>query len=145
VIKVLLFIVIAAHCMSGGSTHYGHGLDHGHFGASGIYVNSNDPVAAHRSLPFGTIVRVINADPKSKNYKESTLVIIFDRGPVRKSACIDLMAHTMWDLAGKKCGGIKVRLEVVNTRYQCNSYKCLSKKLGVKRITDEKLLEMINK
>jgi rare lipoprotein A len=53
--------------------------------ASGQRMNPNLFTAAHRSLPFGTRVRVIN----ELNGKEVT-VIINDRGPFIRGRIIDL-------------------------------------------------------
>ncbi len=143
-IRMILFFIISVHQMSGLATHYGHGWD-GRMGASGIQVNSNDPVAAHRTLPFGTIIRVINNDPRSKLYGSSVTVIVFDRGPYGKGRILDMMPHSLWDLAGKKVGGLKVKIEVLDIRYQCTTYKCLAKKLKTRRITDERLLRLLVK
>lgn len=76
----LLLLLLNPHVMSGLMTSLGCGWN-GKMGASGITYNCNDPVAAHKTLPFGTIVRVINTDPRSKHYKDSTVVVIFERGP----------------------------------------------------------------
>ena len=140
-LKILCILNISP-MMSGLATHYGHGWDN-RTGSSGIRVNSNDPVAAHRTLPFGTIVRVINNDPKSIRYKTSTVVVIFDRGPYGKGRVLDMMPHSLWDLSGNKCGGLKVKLKIIDSTYACNSYQCLRKNLKVNRITDKVLLHML--
>ena len=53
--------------------------------ASGIPLNDNDMTAAHKSLPFGSKVKVTN----QKNGHAVT-VTITDRGPYVKGRCIDL-------------------------------------------------------
>jgi rare lipoprotein A len=53
--------------------------------ASGIPLNENDMTAAHKSLPFGSKVRVIN-----KKNGNAVTVTITDRGPYAKGRCIDL-------------------------------------------------------
>jgi rare lipoprotein A len=53
--------------------------------ASGIPLNDNDMTAAHKSLPFGSKVRVIN-----KKNGNAVTVTITDRGPYAKGRCIDL-------------------------------------------------------
>jgi len=135
--------LIMAHSMTGIATHYGFGWSGKRFGGSGIMVHADDPIAAHKTLPYGTIVRVINDDRRSDRYGEGTAVVIFDRGPYADGRVIDMMPHSLWDLAGKKVGGLKVRLEVIDVRYQCPDYYCLRKKLKVRRITDEVLLKML--
>jgi len=53
--------------------------------ADGIPLNDNDMTAAHKSLPFGSKVRVIN-----KKNGNAVTVTITDRGPYAKGRCIDL-------------------------------------------------------
>ena len=53
--------------------------------ASGIPLNDNDMTVAHKSLPFGSKVKVTN----QKNGHAVT-VTITDRGPYDKGRCIDL-------------------------------------------------------
>ena len=53
--------------------------------ASGIPLNDEDMTAAHKSLPFGTTVRVTN-----KKTGHAVTVKITDRGPYVKGRCIDL-------------------------------------------------------
>ena len=53
--------------------------------ASGIPLNDNDMTAAHKSLPFGSKVKVTN----KKNGRAVT-VTITDRGPYVEGRCIDL-------------------------------------------------------
>nr|PZN22808.1 MAG: septal ring lytic transglycosylase RlpA family lipoprotein [Pseudomonadota bacterium] len=64
--------------------------------------------AAHRSLPFGTIVRVIREDTRRAVY-----VRINDRGPYRKGRVIDLSRAAAEELAMIRSGLAKVRAEVV--------------------------------
>lgn len=53
--------------------------------ASGIPLNDNDMTAAHKSLPFGSKVKVTN-----KKNGNAVTVTITDRGPYAKGRCIDL-------------------------------------------------------
>ena len=53
--------------------------------ASGIPLNDNDMTAAHKSLPFGSKVKVTN-----KKNGHAVTVTITDRGPYVKGRCIDL-------------------------------------------------------
>jgi rare lipoprotein A len=53
--------------------------------ASGISLNDNSMTAAHKSLPFGSKVKVTN-----KNNGHAVTVRITDRGPYVKGRCIDL-------------------------------------------------------
>jgi rare lipoprotein A len=58
---------------------------HGRQTASGEHYNHNDLTAAHRTLPFGTRVKVTN--PRNNR---SVVVVINDRGPFIKGRIIDL-------------------------------------------------------
>ncbi|MGE3150988.1 MAG: septal ring lytic transglycosylase RlpA family protein [Pseudorhodoplanes sp.] len=53
--------------------------------ASGIPLNDNALTAAHKTLPFGSKVRVTN-----KNNGNSVTVTITDRGPFVRGRCIDM-------------------------------------------------------
>src|SRR5499425_1655317 len=53
--------------------------------ASGIPLNDNAMTAAHKSLPFGSRVKVTN-----KKSGDAVTVTITDRGPYVKGRCIDL-------------------------------------------------------
>jgi rare lipoprotein A len=71
----------AAHAQSGVASHYSD-LS---VTASGRSYSSGAMVAAHRSLPFGTKVRV-----KNPRNGRSIVVTIVDRGPFIKGRIIDL-------------------------------------------------------
>jgi rare lipoprotein A len=69
---------------AGMASWYGPGF-HGRKTASGERFNTNDLTAAHRFLPFGTRVRVVNAATG-----RSVVVRINDRGPFHGGRVIDL-------------------------------------------------------
>lgn len=69
---------------TGVASWYGPGF-HGRKTASGKKFNQNALTAAHRTLPFGTKLRVHN--PKTN---KSTVVVINDRGPYHGNRIIDL-------------------------------------------------------
>lgn len=69
---------------SGRASWYGPGF-HGRRTASGETFNTNELTAAHRTLPFGTRVRVVN-----KRTGQSVIVRINDRGPYAHGRVIDL-------------------------------------------------------
>ena len=69
---------------SGKASWYGPGF-HGKRTASGETFNTNEMTAAHRTLPFGTKVRVVN-----KKTGKSVVVRINDRGPYAHGRVIDL-------------------------------------------------------
>jgi rare lipoprotein A len=68
----------------GEASWYGPGF-HGRRTASGERFDTNAMTAAHRSLPFGTRVRVVN-----KHTGQSVVVRINDRGPYARGRVIDL-------------------------------------------------------
>lgn len=72
----------AAEC--GGASWYGPGF-HGKKTASGQRFNENAMTAAHKSLPFGTIVKVTD-----QATGRSIKVEITDRGPFHPGRIIDL-------------------------------------------------------
>jgi rare lipoprotein A len=73
--------------------------------ASGERANPNMMTAAHRSLPFGTIVTVINLD----NGKE-VKVRINDRGPFVRSRVIDVTRQAAKELGFTGKGTTRVKV-----------------------------------
>lgn len=76
--------------------------------ANGERINLRDYTAAHRTLPFGTRVRV------SYNQRQ-VIVRINDRGPYGRRL-IDLSTAAFSQLASLKKGVIPVRLEILTAR-----------------------------
>ena len=97
----------ARKTQDGKATWYG-GKFHGRKTASGERFNQNAFTAAHRTLPFGTRVRVTN----KKNGK-SVQVRINDRGPFGGRAIIDLSRAAARDLDMISDGIVPVHLEVL--------------------------------
>lgn len=73
--------------------------------ASGERFDQNQLTAAHRSLPFGTQVRVTNL-----NNEKSVIVRINDRGPYARSRIIDLSRHAAQQLGMLRSGVAPVRV-----------------------------------
>lgn len=86
---------------------YGPGF-HGGRTASGESFNSNGLTAAHRSLPFGTKVKVTNL-----NNGRSVVVRINDRGPHSGGRLIDLSAGAARLIGVVRSGVAPVLLEVL--------------------------------
>ena len=76
--------------------------------ASGERFDNNAMTAAHKTLPFGTEVKVTNLD----NGKSVT-VIINDRGPFVKGRIIDLSRAAFSQIADHDKGVAKVEIRVV--------------------------------
>lgn len=93
---------------------YYHDKFNGRKTASGSIFNNKNYTAAHKTLPFGTKVRVTNL----KNSKE-IIVEINDRGPFIKGRQLDLSKKAFMDLAQNKNNGIlNVKIEVLPEDYQ---------------------------
>jgi rare lipoprotein A len=81
---------------------------HGKQAANGEMFNMNDLVAAHRTLPFGTRLRVTN----TANGK-SVVVRIIDRGPYVEGRILDLSLGAAKVIDMVASGTARVRIEVV--------------------------------
>lgn len=97
------------HSQSGVASYYSKRLQ-GSRTASGERHNSNEMVAAHKTLPFGTKVKVTNLS----NGKE-VIVKINDRGPFAKGRVIDLSYGAFSKIESPGKGLTKVKLEVLNS------------------------------
>ena len=105
---ILFSLVIETYGQEEGLASYYHTRFHGRKTASGLKHSNDDYTAAHRTLPFGTYVRVTNL----KNNK-SVIVTITDRGPRRKSRIIDVSESVAKALNFIRAGITRVRIEVV--------------------------------
>jgi len=82
---------------------------HGRKTASGKKYNKTQYTAAHKKLPFGTIVKVTN----EVNGK-SVIVEVNDRGPFVRSREIDLSKRAFMEVANSKSSGVvRVTIEVL--------------------------------
>jgi rare lipoprotein A (peptidoglycan hydrolase) len=82
---------------------------HGKKTASGKRFDMHSYTAAHRSLPIGTVVRVVNL----KNGRD-VIVKINDRGPYIKGRIIDLSYAAAKSLEMVRSGITKVKVEVIS-------------------------------
>lgn len=97
-------VKVGSHGMA---SWYGPGFN-GRRSANGEKYNQNNLTAAHRSLPFGTKVRVTNV----RNGR-SVVVRITDRGPHIRGRIIDLSAAAARIVGVMQSGVAPVRLEVL--------------------------------
>ena len=89
---------------------YYHNKFNGRKTASGARFDNSKYTAAHKKLPFGTMVKVTN----EANGK-SVIVEITDRGPFTKAREIDLSRKAFMEIASNKNSGVVfVTLEVVD-------------------------------
>lgn len=91
----------------GGASWYGPGF-HGKKTASGQKFNENAMTAAHKTLPFGTVVKVTD-----QRTGKSIKVTINDRGPFHKGRVIDLSKAAAAKLGTKNAGVGKVCIDRV--------------------------------
>ena len=73
------------------------------------YPRNGGLIAAHRTLPFGTHVKVTNL----ANGRSATVVVV-DRGPFIRSRIIDVSTSAANMLGFRQAGLAKVRIEVVD-------------------------------
>jgi len=87
---------------------YYHDKFNGKKTASGIKFSNQKYTAAHRKLPFGTKVKVIN--PENGKF---VIVEVQDRGPFTRGREIDITKKAFLELVdNKNTGGLKVDIEV---------------------------------
>jgi len=93
----------------GKATYYGKAVQ-GHSTASGEIFDYNLMTAAHKTLPFGTIVRVTNT-----SNEKSVDVKINDRGPYGPGRIIDLSSGAFAEIASLGAGIVNVQYEIIST------------------------------
>lgn len=103
----------ALEVLTGEATYYADKFD-GRRTASGIVFRQREPYAAHRTLPFGTVVRVTN-----ERNGRSVVVRVVDRGPwgstaKRRNTIIDLSRSAAEQLGYIRAGRTPVRVEVLH-------------------------------
>ena len=122
-IPVLLLLMVLAGCghvlkpgmprrgrpQTGIASWYGSKY-HGRTCANGEKFDMYKLTAAHKSLPFGTRVRVTNLENN-----KSVVVRINDRGPFVRGRIIDLSYAAAKKIGMLKSGIVKVRAEIVGS------------------------------
>ena len=103
----LLSMSTAAYAQCGGASWYGPGFN-GKRAASGEIFNENAMTAAHRSLPFGTKLRVTD-----QRTGRSIQVTINDRGPFHGSRIIDLSKAAANELGFRNRGTTSVCIDQI--------------------------------
>ena len=83
---------------------------HGRKTASGEKYDKHELTAAHKSLPFGTKVKVTNI----RNGK-SVVVEINDRGPYAKSRVLDLSQAAFSEIGHTNTGVMQVEYEIIKS------------------------------
>jgi rare lipoprotein A len=93
--------------MEGIASWYGEDFN-GHLTASGEVYDMYEYTAAHKTLPLGTVVKVVNLENGM-----STQVRINDRGPFVEGRVIDLSRTAGRAIGIRDAGTTKVKLEIV--------------------------------
>ena len=81
---------------------------HGRRMANGQIYNMYSNTCAHKTLPFGTKLRVTNL----RNGKFTTC-LVFDRGPFVKGRVVDMSYQGARNLGMVKSGVVPVRIQVI--------------------------------
>lgn len=95
---------------SGDATYYGHKF-HGRRTSDGSIYHRDSLTCAHRTYPFGTMLRVRN----KKNGRE-VIVKVTDRGPFRRGGVIDLSYAAAKEIDMVAAGVVPVEIEPVTTQ-----------------------------
>lgn len=91
----------------GKATYYS-ARSHGRRTASGEKHDKNAMICAHKKLPFGTLIRVVN-----ENNKKEVIVRVNDRGPYSRGMVIDLSVGAAKALGMLAAGVVPVSLYVL--------------------------------
>lgn len=98
---------VAPEEVQGKATWYGD-RHHGRKTASGEAFDMGAFTAAHRTLPFNTVVRVVEVETR-----RSVVVRINDRGPFKEGLIIDLAKAAAAEIGLLKRGVTQVQLEIL--------------------------------
>jgi rare lipoprotein A len=108
VLLLMSSIAVCAFEQEGLASWYG-GKFQGRQTASGEIFDTNEFTAAHKTLPFGTIVKVTSLENE-----KTTVVRINDRGPFIPGRIIDLSRAAAAAIGLAGAGVAKVRIEVLS-------------------------------
>ncbi len=100
--------VSSGHSESGIASYYGNEF-HGRKTANGERFDQGKLTAAHRTLPFGTRVKVTN-----RQNGKSVVVRVNDRGPFARGRIIDLSSSAFKSIAYLGAGVVPVQIQVVD-------------------------------
>lgn len=103
----LILSPVKSFASCGVASWYGPGF-HNKITASGERFNKFEMTAAHKSLPFGSIVKVTRVKTG-----DTIIVKINDRGPFISGRVLDLSEKAAYKLGIKDKGTSKVCLEVI--------------------------------
>lgn len=101
---ILVSLMAEAQTTNGYATHYGKKANNKKTASGAIY-RKDSLVCAHRTYPFGTLLKVKNL----KNDKE-VIVKVIDRGPFAKKRIIDLSYAAAKELDMIRSGVVQVEV-----------------------------------
>ena len=101
---------MSAQTYTGKASYYGPGF-HGRRCANGEVFDMYKLTCAHKTLPFGTLLKVTN----QKNGK-STIVKVTDRGPYVKGRIVDLSKAAAMEIDMLSSGVANVTIEIINDK-----------------------------
>lgn len=104
---LLWAITIAGENYQGNASYYGNEFE-GRTTANGDKFSQNKFTCAHRTLPFGTKLKVENLE----NGKE-VIVVVNDRGPFHGNRILDVSKIAAQELGMIQKGTAAVRIEVI--------------------------------
>lgn len=107
-LSLLLSATVAIAAETGEASYYANSL-HGNKTASGEPYDKNAMTAAHRTLPFGTRVKVTRVDTG-----DAVELVVNDRGPHAKGRIIDVSGAAAEKLGMLKVGHAQVTVEVLD-------------------------------
>ncbi len=107
----LCFFCTPSKAQTEGLASYYANKFHGRRTSSGSTYDKNGYTCAHRTLPFGTMLKVTNL----RNNK-STIVKVNDRGPFAHKRIIDLSYAAAKDIGLIGAGVAMVRIEKINSQ-----------------------------
>ncbi len=105
----VIFCLSASYAVEYGMTSMFSDNFHGKKTASGELYDVNKMTAAHKSLPFGSRIRITRLDNK-----QSIIVRVNDRGPYTKGRVVEISRKAAREI-GLTEGEIKVKVELVST------------------------------
>ena len=86
-----------------------YGTESGNRTADGSYFDGTQMIVAHRTLPFGSKVRVTNM-----SNGDSVVVRINDRGPFSRGRVIDVSHAAAREIGMQRSGTARVKLALLN-------------------------------
>ena len=109
ILIIILLISFKSFARTEGVASYYHDKFHGRKTASGVRYHKDSLTCAHRTLPFGTKLKVTNL------YNGDTVIVtVNDRGPFIKGRVIDLSKAAAKEIGMLGKGLQKVKIKIVN-------------------------------